>query len=143
MTLRDQLIGSWALVSHRYTQPDGTTVDGFGPNPKGLLIFSDDGYFSGVLMRSDLPKFKSDKRTAGTAEENKAVVSGSHAGFGTFSVSGNVLTLHMEACTFPNRTDTEQARTITVTGDELKWHVSKSTRGPGVEPDVVWRRVRK
>jgi hypothetical protein len=49
-----------------------TTV--WGDNPKGLLIFLENGRYSSHLMRGDLPKFASGSRSQGTPEENKAIV---------------------------------------------------------------------
>jgi Lipocalin-like domain len=106
------LVGTWTPVS----------VEAFGPNPKGALMFQDNGRFSLQLMRAQLPKFASNKRNAGTAEENKEVVGGSIAYYGTYSMSGTDLTFHIESCTFPNWTGTDQKRTnLSITGDELKY----------------------
>jgi hypothetical protein len=57
-----------------------------------------------IIGRSDLPKFTSKNRQAETPEENKAVVQGSIAYFGTYSVSetDKTITTHIESCTFPN-----------------------------------------
>jgi len=46
------------------------------------------GHVVFVNMRSDLPKFASKDRTKGTVEENKAVVAGSFAYFGTSRSDG-------------------------------------------------------
>jgi len=127
-----ELVGTWTPVS----------VEAFGPNPKGLLIFQDNGRFSLQLMRAALPKFASNKRNAGTAEENKEVVSGSIAYYGTYSMSGTELTLHTEGCTFPNWTQTDQKRTnVSITGDELKY--TNPAPSVGGNPAVlVWRRAK-
>jgi hypothetical protein len=50
-----------------------------------------------------------------------AVVKGSIATYGTYSVAGKTFTLKIEHSTFPNWIGAEQPRTITVTGDEMKW----------------------
>jgi len=42
------------------------------------------GHISVTTLRSDLPKFQSNNRIAGTADENKAIVQGSIAYFGTY-----------------------------------------------------------
>src|SRR5205809_6697758 len=81
-----QLVGSWTAVS----------VDGYGPNPKGSLIFEANGRFSLQLMRADLPKYASNSRIQGTPAEYKATVEGSISYFGTYSVSGSDLTFHVE-----------------------------------------------
>jgi len=81
-----ELVGTWSLVSITFAQDDKKT-DFYGPNPRGQLTYDADGHFSEILTRSDLPKFASNNRTAGTAEENKSIVEGSLAQFGTYSVS--------------------------------------------------------
>jgi len=53
-------------------------------------------------LKSDLPKFAANNRQAGTPEENKAVVQGSLAYFGTYSVdeAAKTVTIHIESCSF-------------------------------------------
>jgi hypothetical protein len=73
-----------------------TAVRHGGINPKGLLIFTENGYFSSQIVRSDLPKFASNNRAQGTPEENKAVVQGSSSTFGTYTVNETKKNLHAE-----------------------------------------------
>ena len=68
-SLAQQIVGSWNLVSI-YNEQDGKKTDVFGPNPRGSLVFTSGGRFSYVLMRANLPKFASNARLKGTAEEN-------------------------------------------------------------------------
>jgi Lipocalin-like domain len=127
------LVGSWSAVS----------VDAYGPNPKGSLIFESNGRFSLQLMRADLAKYASNNRTAGTPAEYKATVEGSLAYFGTYSVSGTDLNLHIEGSTFPNWTGTDQKRNnLSVTGDDLKYTNPAPSGGPaGANIALVWKRV--
>ncbi|MGD0023764.1 MAG: hypothetical protein ABSC37_03915 [Xanthobacteraceae bacterium] len=37
--LKDQLVGTWTLVSNTNTAANGAKSELFGPNPKGLAIF--------------------------------------------------------------------------------------------------------
>jgi Lipocalin-like domain len=126
------LVGTWTLVS----------ADAFGSNPKGYVMFDANGRVSAVLMRSDLPKYASNNRSQGTAEENKATVQGMIAWFGTYSVSGTDLILHIEGSSFPNWNGSNQKRTnLSVSGDELKWtQPTPSQGGPPVV--VVWKRAK-
>src|SRR6266705_26260 len=71
------LVGAWTLVSSDTVNPDGSRVQTFGANPRGILIFTSDGRFIYLLSRADLPKFASNSRATGTPEENKSVVQGS------------------------------------------------------------------
>ena len=96
----------------------------YGPNPKGIVIYTSDGHFALVNARSDLPKLASNSRARGTPEEDKAVVEGSLAYFGTYSVNeaDKVITPKVEGSTFANMIGTDQKRIITsLTADELKF----------------------
>src|SRR5262245_20622958 len=56
-SLREQLVGTWKIVSVNNTRPDGSIKQIFGPNPKGIAVFDAHGNTAIVLMRSDRPKF--------------------------------------------------------------------------------------
>jgi len=90
---------------------------------------------SAKLSSIRLPKFAAKKRDAGTPEENKAVLESSLAFFGTYSASDvdQLITLHVEASTFPNWSGTDQRRSITLTGDEMKW----TKRTPAINAEIV------
>src|SRR5271169_3306868 len=85
-SLKEQLVGTWTIVSSVQTHKDGTKIDGNGANPKGLFILTSDGHYSFMISRSDIPKFASNERDQGTADEYKAVVQGVTAYIGTWSV---------------------------------------------------------
>ena len=108
----NDIAGTYTFVSAVASFPDGRRVEPFGPNLKGSYVFDRDGRFVFVMMRPELPKFASNNRTQGTPEENQAVVQGSLAGFGTYSVADKVMTLKFEGSTFPNWTGTEVKQTL-------------------------------
>lgn len=85
-TTAKDLVGTWALVSITIEQ-DGKKTHLFGPNTQGQETRAANGHVSVIITRSDLPKFASNNRAAGTPEENKAVVQGSIAYFGMSSVN--------------------------------------------------------
>jgi hypothetical protein len=69
-----------------------------------------------------LLKFAANKRDAGRREKNKAVLAGLLAFIGSYTVSeaDQVLTLQVEASTFPNWGGTNQKRSLTLIGDGMK-----------------------
>src|SRR3984885_9327394 len=91
-SLRQQLVGAWTLVSIIATDKAGNKSDRRGPNPKGLLIFDASGRFSILTSRAELPNFAIDNVNQGTAEENKAVMTGMIANVGTWAVEGKTRT---------------------------------------------------
>ena len=138
-TARD-LVGTWTTVSSVNIQQDGRRADVFGPHGRGIAIFESNGRFTIVNIDPDVPKFGSNNRTQGTAEENKAAVVGGVALYGTYWVSNRTIFFKVEGSTYPNWTGTEQARTvISFTGDDLKWSLRASIGGT---TEVAWKRVK-
>jgi hypothetical protein len=134
------LVGTWTNVSNVNIQQDGSRVDVFGPHARGIAIFESNGLFAIVNVNPDVPKFGSNNRAQGTADENKAAVLGGIALYGTYWVSSKTIFFRVEGSTYPNWTGTEQARTvISFTGDDLKWSLRASVGGTS---EVAWRRVK-
>jgi hypothetical protein len=132
-SLKDQLVGTWTLSS----------AELYGTNPKGSYMFDSNGRFSAMLMRNDLPKYTSNSRTQGTPAEYKGTVDGSIAYFGTYSVNGTDVDLHVEGSTFANWTGTVQKRTnVSVVGDELRYNVPAPSDGRPTAAPTVWKRAK-
>ncbi len=140
-TLKEQLVGTWTLVSSTTKSPDGSPL--WGANPKGLIIFTDNGRFSSHTMRSDRPKFASNNRAQGTSEENKAVALGTISSFGTYTVNeaNKTYALRYEGSSYPNLEGTESVRPFTISGDELRVTNPAPTVG-GPASQQVYRRVK-
>jgi hypothetical protein len=137
------LTGTWTLVSLDAVDASGKKTPFQGPDPRGSLIFTSNGRYSLWVGASSLPKFASNNRAKGTAEENQAVVGGSIAHFGKYTVDekGKAFTFHVETSTFPNWDGTTQKRTFTVSGDELKYTNPVASAGGG-RVDLVWKRAK-
>ena len=136
--------GSWILVE-LYNETDGKRMEPFGPNPRGSILLTPDGRFSMTIMRTSLPKFAANVRTKGTAEEYKAVVEGSIAVIGTYTVTGDkekTLNMHIEASTFPNWDGQDQKRPVTVTGDDMKIINPTPSIGGSGKNVQVWKRAK-
>jgi len=140
-TLKEQIVGTWTYVSVDTVHPDGSRVPLFGANPQGQAIFDSNGRYMLLTARSDQPEFASNNRMEGTPEENRAVVQGSIAHFGRYSVNeaDKTITFHIETSTFPNWNGIEQKRPIILTGDELKWRTAASSGGIA---EVVLKRAK-
>src|SRR6516164_2751152 len=141
-TIPKELVGTWTMVSITQEQ-DGKQTDLFGPNPQGRRIIDADGHVFYIITRGDLPKFASNNRAAGTPEENKAVVQGSIAYFGTITVNevDKTYTQHIEVCTYPNWVGIERKGSYTINGDELITLGSGSSVGEGTVR-VVYKRAK-
>ena len=140
-SLKEQLVGTWIYVSSTSTRADGSKTE--NPSLKGIVIYTSDGHFAFVSVRADLPKLANPDRARATAEEAQAVVAGSIAYFGTYSINevDKVLTPRVEGSTYANLIGTDQKRIITsLTADELKF---TNPRTPaGVTLEFVWKRAK-
>ena len=98
-SLKEQLAGTWTLVSIDQTDKDGKKQQLFGPNPKGIQVLDASGKYSQIILRSDTAKFKANNRPAN---------------FGTWSVdeASKTLIVRYEGSLFPNQAGTESKRTI-------------------------------
>jgi hypothetical protein len=137
------LVGTWTIVSADNIDASGKKTPFFGPNPRGSLIFTSNGRYSLWLGAASLPKIASNNRAKGTAEENQAVVAGSIAHFGKYTVDekDKSFTFHVETSTYPNWDGTTQKRAFTVSGSELKYTNPVASAGGG-RVDLVMKRVK-
>jgi Lipocalin-like domain len=141
-TLKAQLIGTWTLVSWQQTKADGSTFQQFGASPKGIAFFDAGGRYIIAVMRSDRAKYAIDNYAQiarATAEENRATAQGIITYFGTYSVNGRAIAIHVEASSFPNWNGTDQKRLFALSGDQLKLTVRPPAGG---RVDVLWRRAK-
>jgi hypothetical protein len=143
-SIKDQLVGAWILVSVVNEAADGSKTEGFGSNPKGVIIFANEGYFSLLQSRADIPKIAASDRAKATAEEATAIVGATIAYYGTYSVNetDKTLAVKLQASTYANLLGgPEQKRIITaLTADELRF-VNPRTPS-GVTLHTVWKRAK-
>ncbi len=142
--LKQELIGTWSFVVTAAQRKDGTKADVFGPNPSGVLMFHPDGHFVLINTRPDRPKYASGNRVQGTPEEFRETVLGSIAYFGAYSVdeARKEFVLKIKGSTFPDYEGTEQVRSFTIVGDELRSINPNPSQG-GSPLDLVLKRLNK
>lgn len=143
LSLKDQLAGTWSLVSLENVAADGTRQYLYGPTPKGILILDPNGRYVQMYVDPDRAEFKSGNRNTGTPEEIKKAWDGTQAHFGVWSVSDadKIVTLRPEAHMFPNDVGRDQKRlVISLTPDELKF--TNPGTGAGGKNEIVFRRAK-
>lgn len=135
-SLKDQLVGTWSLVSWERIAPDGRKVLSYGANPQGINFFGADGRFFIMWARADLPKLASTDRSKATAEEAKALMAGVLSYYGTYTLDelSKTITFRIEVTNFPNQLGQQQKRVISsLTADELKYSNPVSTAGGQIQ----------
>jgi hypothetical protein len=82
---------------------------------------------------AEIPKFASGDETKTTPEENKAVVEGSIAYFGTYTATDATIALHVERSSIPNLNGTDGKRIVTaLSADEMTWTNPAPVRGGSI-----------
>jgi Lipocalin-like domain len=141
-SLKEQIVGTWTFVSSVNTRPDGSKFDAWGANPKGTTIYDANGHYAFMLMRSDLPKAADRSKT--TPEQSKAVVDGSIAYYGTYTVdeASKTITLHVDGSTFSAFNGTNQKRIVkSITPDEMNT-INPATSDAGISADTIYKRAK-
>ena len=121
-TLKDRMLGTWHFVIAEVTAPDGQKSFPFGPKPRGILMFTPEGDFAQIHIAGEVPKIASGNRLAATPEEYAAIMRGTIAQFGTYTVDEDKQTFTMKftASTYPNWEGTLQTRSVDkLTDDEF------------------------
>ena len=140
-TLKEQIIGTWTFVSSTNTSPDGSKYDAWGANPKGATIYDANGHYAFMIVRSDLPKVADRAKT--TPEQGQAIVVGSIAYYGTYTVdeASKTVTLHVEGSTFAAFNGTDQKRIVkSISADEMT--TLNPATSDGVPADTIYRRAK-
>jgi Lipocalin-like domain len=142
-TAKERLVGAWTLVSLTVGEEADQTFP-YGANPKGSMMVDANGRFMITVVRSDLPKFASNNRMTATPDEATAVVQGSIAYYGSYSIdeATRVITVNVEGSTFPNFTGGTQTRILSFKGDDEVTYLNPTPSHGGAPAKVTYRRAR-
>lgn len=120
--IRNQLIGSWSLISSRTELRDKPTDEPFilytiGEDAQGMIMFSPDGYVSTMLMRPGAKKWESDNLLAGTPDELADTARHFLAYAGMYDVKARedgavVVYVTLDLSSFPNWLGDRQERVV-------------------------------
>ncbi len=136
---RQQVAGTWELVEHKTTLPDGTVRRNFGPQPKGVFIFHPDGHTSVQIVNPERPAATLDRASD---EDLRALQRTYLAYFGSFDVDAATrkIVVHTTADLNPMNSGADQVRFYEFDGDLM--YLQPAT-APGAQVSrITWRRVR-
>ena len=139
-TLKEQLVGTWTIVSWVDIAPNGTKRQ--IANPKGFLIFDSGGRYAQVIARADRPKFRSPSEP--TVEELAAATEdffAANAGTWRVSEAEKLLIQIFEAALRPDNEGTLFSSGISLSGDELRL-TSVRPLPTGERIDVLYQRAK-
>ena len=139
---KNHVVGCWNLISG-YLDNHGKRIDVLGPNPSGMVIFTEDLHFMVIVHNPDIPKFASGDRSNGTAEEYKTAVTNSLGAYGTYTIdeNGDFLEQHVIGSTFQNMNGSSRGRnelTEKVDGNRMTENLKIAD---GITVILVWQRA--
>lgn len=135
------LVGSWTLVAADVRHPDGSIGHDYGEAPRGRMTIDAAGRYTLMIYKGDRPRFASNDRAAGTAEEYRNAALGLSTHYGTLDVDAKARTLSfaIEQASFANWNGTTQVRSYDLRRGVLRYTVP--ARPNGDVPISVWRKV--
>jgi hypothetical protein len=137
------LIGTWRLVSwENRSVVDGEVSYPLGKDAVGYIMYSQNGYMSVAIMRSDRAKFAAGDLLRASVEE-RAQAAGTYVSYcGRYEFRGDTVVHRVELSLFPNWIGVEQERLVEVTGERLMLSTRPILLG-GVQrtAHLIWERV--
>jgi Lipocalin-like domain len=135
--------GTWSLVSWEARAADGTVAYPFGKDAQGRLMYDQSGHMMVQLMRRNRPAFASNDPLAGSPAEVKTAFEDTFSYYGTYEVDDKkgIVTHHLEGCSFPNWTGTDQPRFFEFRDERL--HLATPplmTNGKALKHVLIWKK---
>lgn len=141
--MREQLIGTWKLVSAtREELPSGAKFDQLGATPAGYLNYAPDGRMMAIIARGDRAK---PTRPHPTAAEAEALFRSVLSYAGTYAISGDEVTHHVDVSWNEAWTGTRQTRIFRLDGERLRLSTPPSPDpldGKMSVRTMVWERMK-
>jgi hypothetical protein len=134
--LKEQLVGTWTLVSVSEVYQDGRKETPWGPAVKGAVSFDGNGKVTLMIIGADLPN------PSGKPQESSRQVV---AYFGTYSVdeAAKTVTYTAERATIPGFDGLARKASVTLSGDELMQASAPITTPQGTfTPNLVFKRAK-
>jgi hypothetical protein len=140
---REELIGTWRLVSWVVQDENGKISHPYGEQPVGQLIYDASGNMSAAIMRPGRPRFATSDKFRGTTEETIEAFDGFEAYFGIYQVNEGEETVihHVEGSLFPNLVGLTLKRFVKLSGNRLVLSTPPTRYGGSkVTAVLVWER---
>ena len=142
--IRDQIVGTWKLVSAVDIMKDGTTrpFPAFGPHGKGFLMYQRDGYMCANLVNPDRPKWADPVHT--THEEKVAAADGTFAYCGRYEIDAKLKQIiHLpEVATDPGYVGSRQVRPFVFEGGRLILSNVEKDDPAVARWKIIWEKTR-
>ena len=116
---RDEITGTWRLLSYETHDSDGTVSYPLGRDAVGYILYTHDGFMSVAMMSAGRRSYADGDLRGGTDQEKLAAAESYVSYCGRYEVRDDSVFHHVEVAFFPNRVGTSQRRFIHFDGERL------------------------
>jgi len=138
------LVGAWRLLSYTLVNEKGEVIEPllFGPDPQGMLIYTEDGYMSANLMYAHRPGSSKPYASEVSTEEKKRAFD-TYLGYsGTYEQQRDRVIHHVTVSSLPNWTSSDQVRLMELDGDQLTLSLPPAQVNGEIRiSKLTWRRL--
>ena len=140
--LRDEITGTWRLLSYEARSSDGSVSYPLGRDAVGYIMYTEDGFMSVSMMASARRRYADGDLRGGTDEEKLAAADSYVSYCGRYEIQDDSVFHHVEVAFFPNRVGTSQRRFIQLDGDRLLLTTSAMLiAGKEQAGHILWERA--
>jgi Lipocalin-like domain len=143
--LRTSIIGAWTLVSYESTAVDGSDRGyPLGPDARGIIMYTADGYMSAQIMRSDRAPFGHDDPHLAGENEFASAARGYLSYAGPYVVlDGGLIAHQVQVSLLPNWIGGTQYRAAHLDDSHLELAPAEPILLDGERRNarLVWRRA--
>jgi hypothetical protein len=140
---KEELIGTWKLVSWAVQSESGKISHPYGEQPVGQLMYDALGNMSVAIMRPDRQRFATDDKFGGATVEIIAAFEGFEAYFGTYRAdeAEETVSHRVEGSLLPNLVGSTLKRFVKLSGSRLVLSTPPALYGGSkVTAVLVWER---
>lgn len=143
-TLREQLLGTWRLVSYYTEGADGVRVYPMGQDSLGYIMYLPDGFMSANLMVPGRPAYTGGTANTATQAELATAALGYFGYAGRYEVdeAGKAVLHHIDVALAPNLAGSTQFRHVNIEGRRLILRSAPMPIGGRIAAHVIsWERI--
>jgi hypothetical protein len=135
---KDQFVGTWKLVFALSMTSTGDRSEPYGPNPVGVLTYTDDGRVTALICYSGRKPLSVGAQPEEQAEAFRTFL----AYAGTYTLSGDKVTHRIEVSSIQNYVDRDLVRSVKFQGDKLILVTPPTPVNGRVQTiELVWQRL--
>jgi hypothetical protein len=141
---KQDLIGTWRLVSGTDTTEKGEVTDAYGKDPIGYLTYTAEGRVMAIISFGERKPLSVNDYITAPAAERAAAYATFLAYAGTYSLDGNKVIHHVDVASIQNRVGTDLVREIVSfqNGRLILRTAPFFKAGRTVTTDIVWERLK-